>query len=66
MSNKLSLAAKIDYFKGEFIGDQLYEDLCKRVEEIQEKYPEPPPRKEPVRQNRKPKKRNNNKNRKAK
>jgi nucleolar protein 56 len=42
MGGKLSIAAKVDYFKGEFVGDQLNADLAKRVEEIMKKYPDPP------------------------
>jgi nucleolar protein 56 len=47
MGAKLSIASKVDYFKGEFVGDQLNEDLAKRVEEIMKKYPEPPKREAP-------------------
>lgn len=46
MAGKLSIASKVDYFKGEFVGDQLNDDLAKRVEEIIKNYPEPPKRKE--------------------
>jgi nucleolar protein 56 len=44
MGGKLSIASKVDYFKGEFVGDKLNEDLAKRVEEIIKKYPDPPKR----------------------
>jgi nucleolar protein 56 len=44
MGGKLAIAAKVDYFKGEFVGDQLNADLAKRVEEIMKKYPDPPKR----------------------
>lgn len=66
MASKLSIAARVDYFQGEFIGDVLYNEVCERAKQIAEKYPEPPPKKEqPARYNRKPNKKNNrNKNRK--
>jgi nucleolar protein 56 len=44
MGGKLAIAAKVDYFKGEFIGDKLNEDIARRVEEIMRKYPDPPKR----------------------
>ncbi len=44
MGGKLAIAARVDYYKGEFIGDELNADIARRVEEIQKKYPEPPPR----------------------
>ena len=44
MGGKLAIAARVDYYKGEFIGDKLNEEIARRVEEIQEKYPEPPVR----------------------
>lgn len=47
MGGKLAIASKVDYFKGEFVGDQLNEAIAKRVEEIMRKYPNPPAR--PVR-----------------
>jgi nucleolar protein 56 len=47
MGGKLSIASKVDYFKGEFIGDRLNEDLARRVEEIMKKYPDPPKREAP-------------------
>jgi len=42
MGGKLAIASKVDYFKGEFIGDKLNEDIARRVEEIMKKSPEPP------------------------
>lgn len=46
LASKASIAAKIDHWQGDFIGDKLLNDLVKRVEEIKEKYPEPPRRPE--------------------
>jgi nucleolar protein 56 len=42
LSNKLSIAARIDSFGGEFLGDKLREDLEERIKEIRERYPSPP------------------------
>lgn len=46
LASKAAIAARVDCYKGEFVGDRLKADLERRVEEIKEKYPEPPPRKE--------------------
>jgi len=51
LGGKISIAAKVDYYKGEFIADQLKEQMEKRVAEIKEKYPNPPQR-QPLSQNR--------------
>jgi nucleolar protein 56 len=50
LGGKISIAAKVDAFQGEFIADRLKEQMERRVAEIREKYPEPPPR--PRRQDR--------------
>jgi nucleolar protein 56 len=55
MGGKLAIASKVDYFKGEFIGDQLNADIARRVEEIMKKYPDPPKREERPRQDYRPK-----------
>ena len=44
LSGKLAIAARVDAFGGEFIGDKLAKDVEKKVAEIQEKYKEPPVR----------------------
>jgi len=44
LGGKISIAAKVDAYRGEFIADQLKEQMEKRVAEIKEKYPEPPRR----------------------
>jgi len=46
LAGKLLIAAKVDAYKGEFIGDTLLGEFNKRVEEIKAKYPEPPKRSE--------------------
>ncbi len=48
IAGKLAIAARADAFgEGHFIGDDLKDDINKRVEEIRVKYKEPPPPKEP-------------------
>ena len=42
LSGKISICAKVDYFKGDFIGDKLLEDLEKKIAEIKERFPDPP------------------------
>jgi len=49
LAAKLAIAARVDAFSGRFIGDQLREQMKKRIEEIKQKYASPPPRK-PVQQ----------------
>lgn len=44
LAGKLAIAARTDAFTGNYIGDKLREDLQKRVEEIEKKYPEPRPK----------------------
>jgi nucleolar protein 56 len=46
IAGKLAIAARADAFGGHFIGDQLKAGINKRLEEIREKYKEPPPPKE--------------------
>ncbi len=41
IAGKLSIAARVDYFSGEFIGPNLLEELEKRVEAIKSSFPEP-------------------------
>ena len=43
LAGKLSIAARVDAFKGNFVGDKLNADLEKRIEEIKERYEKPPP-----------------------
>ena len=46
LAGKLTIAARVDAFGGEYAGDELKADLDKRVEEIKERYataPPPPP-----------------------
>ena len=46
IAGKLAIAARADAFGGHFIGDKLKADINKRLEEIHEKYKEPPPPKD--------------------
>ena len=43
LAGKLAIAARIDAFGGRYAGEDLKADLEKRIEEIREKYAEPPP-----------------------
>ncbi|UCD26163.1 MAG: C/D box methylation guide ribonucleoprotein complex aNOP56 subunit [Candidatus Bathyarchaeota archaeon] len=45
LAGKLVIAARIDAFSGNYVGEKLKNDLEKRVEEIKEKYDAPPPMK---------------------
>jgi nucleolar protein 56 len=47
IAGKLAIAARADAFGGHFIGDDLKAVINKRLDEIREKYKEPPPPKEP-------------------
>ncbi len=47
IAGKLSIAARADAFGGNFIGERLKADINKRLAEIQEKYKDAPPPKEP-------------------
>ena len=50
LAGKLAIAARIDAFRGKYVGDSLKADIDRRLAEIREKYKEPPPPKEkPVR-----------------
>jgi nucleolar protein 56 len=43
LAGKLSIAARVDAFRGEYGGDELKADLEKRIEEIKKRYEKPPP-----------------------
>jgi nucleolar protein 56 len=43
LAGKLSIAARIDSFGGDFLGEKLRNDVDKKVEEIKERYKAPPP-----------------------
>jgi len=46
IAGKLTIAVRTDAFGGRYVGDALKADIDKRLEEIREKYKEPPPPKE--------------------
>ncbi len=65
LAGKITIAARVDAFKGNYAGDDLKADLQKRVDEITERYPNPPPTPPPTkrefkgkRSSRKPNRRN--------
>lgn len=43
LSGKLSIAARVDAFGGEYMGEKLRDNVNKKIEEIKEKYKTPPP-----------------------
>ena len=43
LAGKLAIAARVDAFKGKYMGDKLKADLEKRINEIRERYEKPPP-----------------------
>ncbi len=47
VAGKIGVAAKIDYFNGEFLGDKLLKKIEEKIKEIETKYPNPP-KKAPV------------------
>lgn len=42
LANKIAIAARVDAFAGESMGERLKEELLRRVEEIKQKYPNEP------------------------
>jgi len=58
LATKLAIAARVDYFTGRYIGDELRKKLMERIEEIKKLYPKPPKKeaKESKMERRKPKK----------
>ncbi|BCU68578.1 hypothetical protein HS7_20150 [Sulfolobales archaeon HS-7] len=46
LATKLATAAKIDAYSGKYVGGILRQQLEKRIQEIRDKYPNPPPKKE--------------------
>ncbi len=44
LATKLAIAARVDYFTGRYIGDELKKRLMERIEEIKRLYPKPPKR----------------------
>ncbi|MEM0005466.1 MAG: C/D box methylation guide ribonucleoprotein complex aNOP56 subunit [Ignisphaera sp.] len=42
LATKLSIAARIDFFTGRYVGDELRAKLMERIEEVRQLYPKPP------------------------
>ncbi|MEM2025937.1 MAG: C/D box methylation guide ribonucleoprotein complex aNOP56 subunit, partial [Desulfurococcaceae archaeon] len=42
LAGKIAIAARVDYFTGEYVADELKEELESRVKEVKEIYKEPP------------------------
>ncbi|MFX0030556.1 MAG: C/D box methylation guide ribonucleoprotein complex aNOP56 subunit, partial [Candidatus Hermodarchaeota archaeon] len=58
VAGKIGIAAKVDFFSGDFIGDEMALDIEIKIKEIEEKYPNPPKKTESVKvKKKKPKKR---------
>ena len=55
LAGKLAIAARVDYFSGEYIAEELKQELEQRIREIKEKYPNPPKRKAKPEKKKKPK-----------
>ncbi len=53
VAGKVGIAAKIDFFSGEFIGDVLSKEIEEKFKEIEEKYPAPPKKVQQVRSKKK-------------
>ena len=47
IAGRLTIAGRVDFFQGEFIGDQLKLEVDRKIEEIKEKYKEAPEGKKP-------------------
>jgi len=47
IAGRLTIAARIDFFQGEFMGDQLRIEIEQKIDEIKEKYKNPPEGKQP-------------------
>ncbi|UCC18800.1 MAG: C/D box methylation guide ribonucleoprotein complex aNOP56 subunit [Promethearchaeota archaeon] len=48
VAGKIGVAAKLDYFRGEFIGDTLSQEIEEKIKEIEVKYPNPPKKVQPT------------------
>lgn len=46
LATKLAIAAKIDFFTGRYVGDELKTKLYERIDEIKKLYPKPPKKEE--------------------
>ena len=46
VSGKISILAKVDYYKGEFIGDKYKDDIERKIEKIKSQFPRAPKKKD--------------------
>jgi nucleolar protein 56 len=46
IAGKIGLASKVDYFSGDFIGDEFSIEIEEKIKDIVKRYPNPPPKKE--------------------
>ncbi|MBA7666014.1 hypothetical protein ES703_74089 [subsurface metagenome] len=53
VAGKIGLSAKVDFFSGEFIGEKMAIEVENKIKEIEEKYPNPPTKTEPVKNKKK-------------
>ncbi|MBY9003544.1 MAG: C/D box methylation guide ribonucleoprotein complex aNOP56 subunit [Candidatus Lokiarchaeota archaeon] len=63
ISGKLGIASKVDYFKGEFIGDNLASEIAEKIKDLEKKYSNPPIKKSEPKINTKKKQINKNRRR---
>ncbi len=63
LAGKISIAAKIDQYGGDFRGDELVKEIEARIEDIKRRYPDPPKKPQNGKKGKqRPKKKNNGKN----
>lgn len=48
LATKLAIAAKIDFFSGRYVGEELKSKLYERIDEVKKLYPRPPKKEEKV------------------
>ncbi|NVM34703.1 MAG: C/D box methylation guide ribonucleoprotein complex aNOP56 subunit [Candidatus Lokiarchaeota archaeon] len=53
VAGKVGLAAKVDFFNGEFMGEVLSKEIDKKIKEIEKKYPNPPKKAQSVKSQKK-------------
>ena len=53
VAGKVGLAAKVDHFNGEFVGDVLSKEIDEKIKEIKKKYPNPPKKAQPLKSQKK-------------
>ena len=53
VSGKIGLASKLDFFNGDYMGDELMEDIEEKIKEIERKYLKPPPKKDIIKKRKK-------------